>query len=196
MEVGIAERRRFERDLHDSAQQRLVALRIQIALSADRLPRREDRAMLEELGADLDIAIDDLRNIARGLYPQRLATDGVTAALRSATAGGAVPVTIEDAGLARHAQTLELAIYFCCLEALQNTAKHAGPGARAVVRLREGIEGVHFSVEDDGVGFEPTATRHPGGLTNLRDRVAAVGGTLQIRSAPGRGTRVSARIPL
>ena len=136
IEAGSTERRRLERNLHDSTQQRLLAIRIHLGLAAEQFDRAEDRATLERLGADLEEAIDDLRNGARGLYPQLLARYGVAEALASVTDGGSLTVDIRDAGLARHAEGVELTAYFCCLEALQNAAKHAGPGATAVVRPR------------------------------------------------------------
>jgi len=194
-EAGSVERRRLERDLHDSTQQRLLALRIHLGIARDQLERPEDKARLERLGADLEDAIDDLRNVARGLYPQLLARYGVAEALASVTDGGSMRVDIHDRNLGRHAEGVELTVYFCCLEALQNAAKHAGPGASAVVRLGRDRGGVHFSVEDDGVGFVPGAVEQPGGLTNLVDRAEAAGGTLRIESAPGRGTRVSGWLP-
>jgi signal transduction histidine kinase len=196
VEAGSAERRRLERDLHDSTQQRLLALRIHLGLAGEQLDRPEDRARIERLGADLEEAIDDLRNVARGLYPQLLSRYGVADALASVTDGGTMPVDIRDAGLGRHAEGIELTVYFCCLEALQNAAKHAGPGASAVVRLGQDLDGaVRFSVEDDGVGFEPGAVERSGGLTNLADRAAAAGGTLRIESGVGRGTRIVGSIP-
>jgi signal transduction histidine kinase len=195
-EAAIAERRRFERDLHDSAQQRLVALRIHLGVVGDDAARPEDRAQLEKLGLEVDEAIDELRSVARGLYPQRLLDDGVAAALKSAVRGGAIPVRVEDIELRRHPQAVELAIYFCCLEALQNVAKHAGAGASALVRLREGRMAVYFSVEDDGEGFDPASVRPGNGLTSLRDRLAAVGGTMRVESSPGQGTRITGRIPV
>ena len=158
VEAGSAEGRRLERDLLDSTQQRLLALRIHLGLAGEQLDRPEDRARIERLGADLEEAIDDLRNVARGIYPQLLSRYGV-------------------------------------VEALQNAAKHAGPEACAVVRLGEDRDGVRFSVEDDGIGFDPDAVEDSGGLTNLADRAAAAGGTLRIESAPGRGTRVIGWIP-
>jgi signal transduction histidine kinase len=94
-----------------------------------------------------------------------------------------------------HAEGVELTVYFCCVEALQNAAKHAGPGASATVLLGEDRDGVHFSVEDDGVGFAPDDVEPGGGLTNLADRAASAGGTLRIESAPGRGTRVIGWLP-
>jgi len=119
---------------------------------------------------------------------------------RSSSSGvkdaGSLTVDIRDAGIARHDESVEVAVYFCCLEALQNTAKHAGPGATAIVRLDEDREAVHFSVVDDGVGFELDTVDDKSGLINLADRAAAAGGTLRIESAPGRGTRVVGRIPV
>ena len=196
VEAGSAERRRLERDLHDSTQQRLLALRIHLGLASEQLERPEDRARFDGLGADLEVAIEDLRNVARGLYPQLLSRYGVGQALASVTDGGALSVDIRDAGLTRQAEGVELTVYFCCLEALQNAAKHAGPGASAVVVLGQDRDGVHFSVEDDGVGFEPDDVERGGGLTNLADRAAAAGGELRIESAPGRGTRVTGWIPV
>ena len=195
VEAGSVERRRLERDLHDSTQQRLLALRIHLGLAGEQLERPEDRARIEQLGQDLEEAIDDLRNVARGLYPQLLSRYGVAEALASVTDHGSMAVDIRDEGLARQAEGVELTVYFCCLEALQNAAKHAGPGASAVVRLDQDRDGVHFSVEDDGVGFDPDAVERSG-LTNLADRAAAAGGTLRIESAVGRGTRVTGSIPV
>jgi signal transduction histidine kinase len=196
VEAGNTERRRLERDLHDSTQQRLLALRINLGLAGEQLERPEDRARIEQLGADLEDAIDDLRNVARGIYPQLLSRYGVAEALASVTANGSIAVDIRDTGLARHPEGVELTVYFCCLEALQNAAKHAGREASAVVRLGQDRDGVHFSVEDDGVGFDPASIEHTGGLANLADRAAAVGGTLRIESAVGCGTRVEGSIPL
>ena len=126
---------------------------------------------------------------------QLLARYGVAEALASVTDSGSLTVDIRDAGLKRHAEGVELTVYFRCMEALQNVSKHAGRGATAVVRLGEDRESVHFSVEDDGVGFQPEAVEPTGGLTNLADRAAAAGGTLRIESAPGRVTRIVGQIP-
>jgi signal transduction histidine kinase len=195
VEAGSIERRRLERDLHDSAQQRLLALRIHLGLAGEQLDRPDDRARLERLGEELEDAIDELRNVARGLYPQLLARYGVGEALAAIADNGALAVDIRDHELSRHGEGVELTVYFCCLEALQNAAKHAGPGASAVVRLGDDADGVRFSVVDDGAGFEPAAVEGMGGLTNLADRASAAGGTLQVESAPGRGTSVVGWIP-
>jgi signal transduction histidine kinase len=195
-EAGNLERRRLERDLHDSTQQRLLALRIHLGIARDQLERPEDRARLERIGADLEGAIDDLRNVARGLYPQLLARYGIAEALASVADAGTMPVEIRDDGLARHGEGVELTVYFCCLEALQNAAKHAGPGASAVVRLSQDRDGVHFRVEDDGAGFATDSVEHRGGLINLAERALAAGGTVRVESALGRGTRVEGTIPV
>jgi signal transduction histidine kinase len=195
VEAGDTERRRIERDLHDSAQQRLVALRLHIGLARDRLRLPEERELVEQLGRELDEAIDDLRRLARGVYPQILLEHGLGAALRSVAKTAAIPVTIEDGDLGRYPAALELTVYFCCLEALQNSAKHGGPGTTAVVRLTERAGVVSFSVEDDGRGFDPNTVEPGGGLANLVDRVGAVGGALRVDSAPGLGTTITGVAP-
>ena len=195
LEAGHAERRRIERDLHDSAQQRLVALRIQLALAGERLVRSEDRTMLERLGVEVDEAIDELRTVAHGIYPPILADQGIGAALASVARSSAMPVGIRDGWLGRHSEAVETTVYFCCLEGLQNAAKHAGHGASATIRLSEADGWVSFSVEDDGAGFDPDDVERGAGLTNLTDRVTAVGGTLQIDGGPGRGTHIRGEIP-
>ena len=194
--AGDAERHRIERDLHDSAQQRLVALRIHLALASEQFDSPEQRTLVEQLGTEVEEALDDLRTVAHGAYPDLLRQAGPAAALRSVCRHGAIPVTVKDGGVHRHPQEIELAVYFCCLEALQNAAKHAGPGAVATVMLSEDGGDVCFTVEDDGIGFDPRTVRRGAGLENLTDRMSAAGGTLRITSARGRGTRVSGRLPV
>lgn len=196
LEAGYAERRRIERDLHDSAQQRLVALRIHLALAGERLVRPEDRTMLERLGVEVDDAIDELRTVAHGIYPPILAGQGIGAALASVARSSAMPVGVRDGWLGRHSEAVETTVYFCCVEGLQNAAKHAGHGASATIRLSEADGWVSFSVEDDGAGFDPDRVDRGAGLTNLTDRVAAVGGTLRIDAGPGRGTCITGEIPI
>jgi signal transduction histidine kinase len=196
LEAGHAERRRIERDLHDSAQQRLVALRIHLSLTSEQVERVQERELLERLGVEVDETIDELRTLARGLYPQELARSGIASALHAVAGRSAIPVTIESAGLGRQSEAVEMTVYFCCLECLQNAAKHAGRGARATIRLGERAGRVQFCVEDDGSGFDPRAAERGAGLTNLEDRVAAVGGWLRVDSAPGRGTTITGEIPV
>jgi signal transduction histidine kinase len=195
LEAGDTERRRIERDLHDSTQQRLVSLRIHLTLAAEQLGRSEDRATLERVGGEVDEAIDELRTVVHGIYPPILADRGVGAALLVVARRSAMPVKIRNGWRRRHPEAVETAVYFCCLECLQNAAKHAGPGASATIRLSEQDDGVSFVVKDDGAGFDPGEVGRGAGLTNLADRVATVGGTLEIDAGSGRGTRVTGKIP-
>ena len=189
------ERRRIGRDLHDTAQQRLLALRVHLSLAGEQLPP-EEQPIVEQLGRELDEALDELQSVARGIYPQVLAEYGVAAALRSAVQRAAIPISVTDEGLRRHSSAVELAVYFCCLEALQNVAKHAGPGASATVWLFDGDGELQFHVEDDGLGFEPARVDSGTGLSNLADRLSAVGGSIRIDSGAGRGTRIAGHIPV
>jgi signal transduction histidine kinase len=193
--AAAAERRRIGRDLHDSAQQRLVALRVHLSLAGEQL-QPEEQPLVEQLERELDEALDELQSVARGIYPHVLAEHGVAAALRSAVRSAAIPVTITDDTRRRHSEAIELAVYFSCLEALQNAAKHAGRGTSVGIWLSDGDDGLRFRVEDDGRGFEPGLTDPGAGLSNLADRLAAVGGSIRIDSAPGRGTRIAGHVPV
>jgi signal transduction histidine kinase len=196
--AGDAERRRIERDLHDGAQQRLMALRLELGLLEERVRDDPKRAteMLRALRLELDGAVEELRELAHGLYPPLLASDGLVAALAATARRSAIPVTIDASGMSRAPRSIESAAYFCCLEALQNAAKHAGPDARAVVELRMDAGCLRFSVRDDGAGFDASVMRPGYGLINLRDRLSALGGGASVSSSPGAGTTVSGHIPL
>ena len=189
------ERRRIERNLHDGGQQRLVALRVRLELADEAMRDSPARArrMLQQLGAEVDAALDELRSLAAGVYPSLLADRGLTDALRSAALRSPVPVSVVVDGEDRYGQDVEAAVYFCCLEALQNVAKHA-PGAHAVAVSLERNGDLRFSVSDDGPGFD--AETNGNGLVNMRDRVSAVGGTLEIKSAPGIGTEIVGHVPV
>jgi signal transduction histidine kinase len=193
-----AERRRIERNLHDGAQQHLVALAVKVRLARQLGERDPAKAntLLEELGGDLEDALQELRDLAHGIYPPLLADKGLAEALASAARRAVIPTEVSAVDIGRYAAEVEAAIYFCCLEALQNAAKHAGEGARASVRLWEEAGGLLFEVADDGVGFDVRRTGVSGGFTNMNDRVGAIGGTLRVESAPGRGTKVAGAIPL
>ncbi len=190
------ERRRFERDLHDGAQQRLVALRVRLA----RLPGMLEsdpqgaRVLIERLDGELGDALAELRRLAHGLCPPVLADHGLGDAVRSAGRVVALPVTVEAQGLKRYAEAVESAIYFAVSEALQNAAKHAVGATRVVVTLVDD-GALRFAVADDGCGFERSQLEPGDGLTNMRDRLMACGGTLEVCSARGRGTRVTGTIP-
>jgi signal transduction histidine kinase len=191
------ERRRLERNIHDGAQQQLVALAVQLRLAeglADRDPAKA-KELMARIRAATQEALDDLRDLARGIYPPLLADKGLAAALESQARKVPFPVTVEPNGIGRYSPEAEATAYFCVLEALQNAAKYA-EASSAVVRL-DGEDGhLMFSVTDDGRGFDPTATPPGSGLTNMRDRVEALGGSVEVRSAPGAGTTVTGRIPV
>jgi signal transduction histidine kinase len=190
------ERRRIERDLHDGAQQQLVALRIKLELEAERTNGNGgSAARLRSLGADVEQALDEVRALARGIYPSPLADRGLVDALRSAALRAGVPTTVLATAIRRYPLEIESAAYFCCLEALQNVAKHARGASVAVVDLTDD-GALRLEVRDDGDGFDAEHAVAGVGLTSMRDRVAAVGGRVAIVSRPGRGTRVSADIPL
>jgi signal transduction histidine kinase len=195
LEAGDAERRRIERDLHDSAQQRLVALRIQLTLAGEELTGARDRERLERLDVEVERAIQELRSVAHGATPDMLDREGLTRALEAAVAHSAIPVRIQAAGVGRLPEDVETAVYFCCLECLQNAAKHAGRDVSVTVHLSQFKGHLGFSVEDDGVGFDPATVQRGAGLDNLEGRMAALGGTLRIDSRPGRGTRVTGHLP-
>jgi len=189
------ERRRIERDLHDGGQQRLVALRVRLELADETMRDSPARArrMLQQLGAEVDAALDELRSLAAGVYPSLLADRGLADALRSAALRSPVPASVAVTGEDRYNQDVEAAVYFCCLEALQNVAKHA-PAAHGVTISLERNGDLRFSVADDGPGFDVEVAGN--GLVNMHDRVSAVGGTLEIKSAPGAGTEVVGHVPV
>jgi signal transduction histidine kinase len=191
-----AERTRIARDLHDSAQQRLVALRVQLMLAAENYEAlAANRELATRLAADLDIAIEDLRQLARRFLTPAALGNGIAPALRALADNWRVPVTVRARGLERHPAAVELAVYNCCLEALQNVADHAGPAASVDVHIVERKGDIFFAVADDGVGFDPAATERGAGLARIVDRALLAGGCASIRTAPGRGVRVSGLIP-
>jgi signal transduction histidine kinase len=191
------ERRRIERDLHDGAQQRLVALRIKLELEAEEVDREDATraATLRRLGEDVEEAIDEVRSLARGIYPAALADRGLVEALRAAALRSPLPTTVLAAGVGRYSREIETTAYFCCLEALQNAAKHAHGAGAAVIDLSD-TGTLRGEVRDDGAGFDVPATPRGSGLVNMRDRLSAVGGELAIVSSPGKGTRILIAIPL
>ena len=190
--AGDAERRRIERDLHDGAQQHLVALRIKVGLVGELAEADPQVALrLADLGTALEEILQELRDLGQGLYPPVLRQFGLRDALAIVARRSAPPAKLEAPAIGRYAEEVESAVYFCCLEGLQNVAKHAGIDATAVIRLWERGTQLGFEVRDDGVGYDGESVRRSGnGLANMSDRVAALGGTLVVESAPGRGTSV------
>jgi signal transduction histidine kinase len=195
--VADRERRNVERDLHDGAQQRLVALRIKLELVAETLDSDspEGAAKLRTLEEEVDTTIDEVRSFARGVYPAVLSQRGLGEALRAAGRSAAIPTSVDAPRLGRYAPEIENAVYFACLEALQNAAKHAH-GATGVRISLSGNRRLRFDVRDDGAGFDARHSTEGGGFVNLRDRLAAVGGSLEVDSAPGQGTTVTGVIPV
>jgi signal transduction histidine kinase len=190
-----AERRRIERDLHDGAQQSLLAATVTVRLARQHWDTSPARAaeLLDRVCADLGQAATDLRSLAQGIYPPVLTDLGLAAALTAAAARCPRPVAVHASTAARFPPSVEAALYFCCLEALHNAARHAGDHARITVSLRHDTNGLACEVRDDGTGI--TATTPGTGLANMADRIAAVGGQLRIDSAPGHGTTIRATVP-
>jgi signal transduction histidine kinase len=191
------ERRKLERNLHDGAQQQLVALAVQLKL-AEQLAgtnTNQERELLARLGAQASAALEDLRDLARGIYPPLLADKGLAAALETQARRAAVPTTVEADGVGRYAQEIESAVYFCTLEALNNVAKYA-EASQATVRLSQQDGHLAFAVTDDGRGFDAAASSYGTGLQGMADRLDAVGGELRVESRPGTGSTVSGHVPV
>ena len=190
------ERRRIERNIHDGAQQQLVALAVKLRLAEGMVARDPERArtLLGELQAETTSTLEDLRDLARGIYPPLLADQGLVAALQAQARKAPVPVAVRHDGVDRFPREVEAAVYFCALEALQNIAKYA-EADRVEIGLERADGVLRFVVRDDGVGFD-TAAPGGSGLTNMRDRLDALGGSLEVRSEAGRGTTVTGAIPV
>jgi signal transduction histidine kinase len=191
-----AERRRLERDIHDGAQQHLVALVVNLRLAqtlTTRSPARAEAVLAEQSDA-VDSAIVTLVELARGIYPKVLSEEGVAAAVRILVGTGAPQVEVLDRGIGRQSGELEAALYFCCIEAVQNAVKHAS-ASRIVVELDAVGDRVTLLVRDDGTGFDPAAVLAAGGLGNMRDRVDSVGGDVSFHSNDAGGTDVVASVP-
>jgi signal transduction histidine kinase len=189
--------RKLERNIHDGAQQQLVALAVKLGL-VERVVRTDAAAaesMVAEAKVEANDALENLRDLARGIYPPLLADQGLAAALRSQARKAAVPVEVEPDGIGRYPAETEAAVYFSCLEALQNVAKYA-EASSATVRLSQSNGSLTFEVADDGRGFDPGAAERGSGLQGMADRLAALGGTLTVRSAPGEGTTIAGVLPV
>ncbi len=191
------ERPRLERNLHDGAQQHLVALKVKLGLAELLMAKDPEKAKttIAELKADADAALETLRDLARGIYPPLLAEKGLATALQSHAGKATVPVTVVANGLGRFPQDIEAAVYFCVLEALQNVQKYAQP-TRTTVSLECANRSLVFTVKDDGLGFNQRTTRRGAGLQNMVDRIDALGGRLEISSHPGAGTSLRGALPL
>jgi signal transduction histidine kinase len=195
--TGDAERRKIERNLHDGAQQHLVALAVNLRLAKDLV--EEDPAsaveMLEALGDAVRDTIQELRDLAHGIYPPLLMDSGLKEALRAAANRSPLSVSVDLDGVERFPTEVEAAVYFCCLEALQNAGKHA---PEAHVDLRVGVDEHHlrFEVRDDGPGFDQATATAGHGYVNMSDRLGAIGGTVEWISSPGAGACVRGEVPI
>ena len=192
------ERRKLERNIHDGAQQQLVALSVKLRLAEQLTPPDAAKAhdLLGQLQADTTAALENLRDLARGIYPPLLADKGLVAALEGQARKASIPVEVSTDGAAeRYPQETEAAVYFCCLEALQNVQKYAN-ASRAEVRLAQNDGRLTFTVTDDGAGFDTSSTDSGTGLQGMADRLDAIGGTLDVRSSLGRGTSVVGSVPV
>jgi signal transduction histidine kinase len=194
-----AERRRIERDLHDGAQQHLLALAVTVGLVRQMVAEGESpdevEEMLGQLGDDVRAAIAQVRELAQGIYPALLMDGGLEPALRAVAGRAPLPVKIETVNVGRYPPNLEAAVYFCALEALQNAAKHAA-GATVVVHLEADDDALHVSIRDDGPGFNASDPTDGMGRTTMADRLGALGGTVRWESAPGEGTAVLVDVPV
>lgn len=192
-----AARRRIERDIHDGAQQYLVALAVKVRLAKGMIDRdpKQAKDMLAELRTVTGEALETLRDLTRGIYPPLLAEHGIGEALRVHTVRMGAPVALDTTGIGRYPADVEAAVYFSCLEALQNAMKYAN-AHRVAVRISESGGALSFTVSDDGSGFDAGRTKHGSGLQNMHDRIATQGGAIEIRTSPGEGTTISGRIPV
>jgi signal transduction histidine kinase len=193
-----SERRRIERDIHDGAQQQLIALaaNLRVARELAGSDHAASQALLEQIGRDIHDALEGIRSLARGIYPPLLLDAGLAPALRAAADGAPIRVFVDGATPGRYPAEVEASVYFCCVEALQNAAKHAGSTARVRLRLQAGRDLVSFEVSDDGRGFRPEEQAPGAGLESMADRIGAVGGALSVTSTPGRGTTIVGRVPI
>jgi signal transduction histidine kinase len=192
------ERRRIEQDLHDGAQTGLIALRIKLGL-LEELAAEDPASValgLADAAKQVDIALAQIRNLAQGIYPTALRDLGIARALSVVARESPITVALHADLRRRFPPDVETAVYFCCVEALQNVAKHCGPGARASVTLADRPDGLEFLIADNGPGFDPATITPTHGITGMRDRLGAVGGTLTITSTPRRGSTLTGRVPV
>ncbi len=198
VDAADTERRRIERDLHDGVQQDLVGLRIKLGLAVDMLKAQpaDGEQLITTIGEQLEQLVNTVRSLAGGVYPSVLTDHGLADALRSAALRSTIPLVVHADNVGRLGDDVERAVYFCCLEAIQNVLKHAGADVSATVSLRRHAASLHFEVADCGSGFSADTVDAGHGLRNMRERIDAVGGTLDVVSTPGAGTTVRGTVPV
>jgi signal transduction histidine kinase len=196
--AGDAERRKIERNLHDGAQQHLVALAVNLRLAKTLATKNPDQAseMLDQLVTDVQDTLQELRALAHGIYPPLLMERGLPEALQAAATRSTLPTQVTAEEVGRFSSEVEAAVYFCCLEALQNAGKYAGEGAEASIRVWRDNGTLQFEVADTGAGFDMGAGGAGAGFVNMGDRLGAIGGSFSVESSVGQGTKVSGRIPV
>jgi signal transduction histidine kinase len=194
---GDAERRRIERNLHDGAQQHLVALAVKLRLiqRIGEADVAQALAMVEDARNDVLATVEEVRALAHGIYPPLLMDRGLPEALQAAAGRASLPTTVRAEGVGRYRQDVEAAVYFCCLEALQNAGKHAGDDATVDVEVAVEHDELRFEVRDTGAGFDLAGRARGQGFVNMADRLGAIGGSVAVWSAPGEGTRITGRVP-
>jgi signal transduction histidine kinase len=197
VDAADAERRRIERNIHDGAQQQLVAIGVKAGLARTMVQRDPSKAMeiLDQLRDDAAAASKDLRNMTRGADPPLLADEGLEAALMAKTRSTPIPVSIDAHDVPRAPTAVEVAAFYCCSEAIQNAVKYARASAIRV-SIRHRPDRLAVAIADDGIGFDPTTTRRGVGMRSMQERVASLGGSLDVRSAPGRGTTLRVTLPI
>jgi signal transduction histidine kinase len=190
-----ATRRRIERDLHDGTQQRLVSLGLGLRLAQSTVPAElpELEAEIGQAAEELNGVVDDLREIARGIHPAILSEGGLGPALRTLARRAAIAVELEVAAITRLPEPIEVAAYYVVSEAVTNATKHAHASVVKIV-VGERDNCLHLSICDDGVGGVDTT--HGSGVIGLRDRAEALGGSIELSSPPGEGTKIAVRLPL
>jgi signal transduction histidine kinase len=196
--AGDDERRRIERNLHDGAQQHLVAMAVKLRMAEELVDDDPPAAVkaIEDLRGALQDTIAELRALAHGIFPPLLASGGLREALPAAAGRSPLLTTVQVDGVGRFPPEVEATVYFCCLEALQNAAKHAGDDAEVAIDVAQRDGRLTFAVRDDGPGFDIEAAEAGHGFVNMRDRLGAMGGQLRVESALGEGTVVRGEIPL
>jgi two-component system, NarL family, sensor kinase len=191
-------RRAVERDIHDGAQQHLLSVRLKLGVAsthAEHAGAAELLQLLDDTASEVDESIRQLRDLAQGLYPTLLAEQGLGPALRAQARHVPVPVDVRTDGVGRLDRTIEAAVYFCCLEAMQNASRYATASSMCI-EVAHADGRLDFSVADDGVGFDTAAVHRGTGLANMADRIAGLGGSVQIESVPGHGTTVRGQVPV
>ena len=192
------ERRRIQRDLHDGAQQHLIAMHVKLEFAVEAIDEDPARCagILAEIGQEMGDTASDLRSLASDLFPPALAEYGLVGALASAARRMHGDVHFESHGVGRHPAAIETAVYFVCLEGLQNISKHGGADANASLRLWEANQWLFLELGDYGAGFSPKAVKAGSGLQNMHDRIASVGGRLRVEASAGYGTVLRAAVPI